>query len=94
MSIDEKTDLEGSKSFPHGDGLQAVSGPADGTAPKYRDEENGPGAAHEVRINGIGEFYPKSKSPQRRLMKDSDLHPKPYRVKPMFSVHSRNDTCR
>lgn len=57
MSIDEKTDLEGTKSFPNGDGLQAVSGPADGSAPKYRDEENGPGAAHEVRINGIGESH-------------------------------------
>lgn len=53
MSIDEKTDVEDNKPSP--DGLQAISGPADGSAPKYRDEENGLGGAHEVRINGVGE---------------------------------------
>lgn len=56
MSIDEKTSLEGDKG-PNEDGLQAVSGPADGSAPKYRDEEHA-GGEHEVRINGVGESLP------------------------------------
>ena len=58
MSIDEKTDVEGDKpslNGGNGNGLQAFSGPADGSAPKYRDEEQ-MGGEHEVRINGIGEY--------------------------------------
>ena len=87
MSIDEKTDVE-DKTSP--DGLQAVSGPADGSAPKYRDEENSLGAAHEVRINGVGES-----PPEPHIMTfEHHLTRQPYPVRPMFSEHSRSDICR